>query len=220
MCWSAGVSLATYLFSAGASAVSVVCHRRAPNLLYLNFIHMQLVEYFMWRDRGCTGANQAAGRVGLTLVMLQPLCSLLSSSPHLTWPAVSRLPARLLPWRRKVYSAGALQAYAAITAAMMAARHLLPPPSSIGYWCSVPGATSHLTWRWLTNLHPALDYGGGAVYYAMCFLPMVCSRQWGTASLYGGMWAYSMAHHMATGGWASVWCFLVNARAVGYLFGA
>lgn len=223
MCWSAAVSLGTYLFSAFSGVASYALYRRAPNLLYINFAHMQLLEYFMWRDQGCGGANQVANRLGLTLIALQPLCSLLSDSPHWTAPALSALPARRLPWSRKPFCMQFLRAYC-LFAAFVMTRHLALP-STDAYWCSVPAAMAepsspHLVWMWVANLHPVLDHGGAMLYYSLCFVPMLASGQWMTGAMYAGTWAYSMYGHAATGGWASIWCFLVNARAVGYLLGA
>lgn len=226
MCWSASVSLGTYLFSAGAGVASYIFYRKLPNLLYINFLHMQLLEYFMWRDQGCWGVNQAANRAAMTLIALQPMCSLLSDSPHWTTPALSDLPARLLPWSRKIFSVDALRVYA-LLALLTVGRHLALPNTD-AYWCSVPAGAvatatrpaSHLVWTWISHCQPLADYGGATFYYAMCFAPILSSGQWATGALYAGTWAYSMYGHAATGGWSSVWCFLVNARAIGYLFGA
>lgn len=221
MCWSAAVSLGTYLFSAGAGVASYVIHRKVPNLLYMNFVHMQLLEYFMWRDQGCAGVNQLANRLGLTLIAMQPLCSLLSDSPFWSKPQLSSLPVQLLPWSRRVFSVDALRLYCAFAAFMMG-RHLFLPNTD-AFWCSVPTAvtqpSSHLVWTWITNFHPLIDYGGATLYYAMCFAPIFASQQWTTGFLYAGTWFYSMYGHAVTGGWSSVWCFLVNARALGYLAG-
>ena len=225
MCWSAAVSLGTYLFSAGAGVASYAFYRKVPNLLYMNFVHMQLLEYFMWRDQGCGGVNQAANRLGLTLIVLQPLCSLLSDSPHWTTPSLSSLPVKLLPWSRKVFSLDALRLYCAFAAVSMG-RHLALPNTD-AYWCSVPAAPApaqpsspHLVWTWIANMHPLVDYGGAMLYYSMCFVPIFASGQWMTGTLYAGTWFYSMYAHAASGGWSSIWCFLVNARALGYLLGA
>lgn len=221
MCWSAAVSLGTYLFSAGAGAVCYALRGRAPNLLFLNFVHMQLLEYLMWRDQGCGGMNQIANRLGLTLVALQPLCSLLSDSPFWRAPALSALPARLLPWRRALFSVDALRLYCLFSAVSLA-RHLALPATD-AFWCSVPSgapAPGHLVWAWTGGLRPLLHYGGATLYYAMSFAPILASGQWVTGALYAGTWVYSMGWHAATGGWASVWCFMVNARALGYLVGA
>jgi hypothetical protein len=221
MCWSAGVSLGTYLFGAGAGVASYLFYRKLPNLLYLNFVHMQLLEYFMWRDQGCSGTNQTANRIALTLISLQPLCSLLSESSHLAIPRLSQLPCRLLPWSRKVFSADALRVYFIVTAASLT-RHVILPDTD-AFWCSGPAVPSvpdsHLKWNWLQTLDPAADWLAALAYYSTCFVPIACSGQWMTGGLYLGSWMYSMYGHAYTGGWPSIWCFLVNARALGYLAG-
>lgn len=224
MCWSAAVSLGTYLFSAGAGIASYVFYGKAPNLLYLNFVHMQLLEYFMWSDQGCAGANQAANRLGLTLIALQPLCSLLSDSPYWATPSLSSLPSRVLPWRRRVFTVDALRVYSLVALASLCRHFFLPDTAD--FWCSVPAAAppddsqGHLVWKWIGIASPLAGHAASALYYSMTFAPIALSGQWATGAMYAGAWGYSVYGHAATGAWPSVWCFLVNARAVGYLLGA
>lgn len=216
MCWSASVSLATYAFGVLAAASSYAVSGRLPNLLYLNFVHMQLLEYFMWSDQSCAGLNQLANRAGLVLVTLQPLCSVLSRTPYLSLPSPSDMPARLLPAASALFSKDSLRVYVGVTVAALLRHAMLAPGHD---WCSTPGQDGHLCWEWVATGYDGVHYAVASAYYAMCFAPLAASGQHLTASLFLGTWLYSVYRRSATGGWASLWCFLVNARAVGYLGG-
>lgn len=183
--------------------VSYVLYRKIPNLLYLNFIHMQLLEYFMWRDQGCSGGNQVANRIALALISLEPLCSLLSDSSRLTIPRLSPLPPRLLPWNRMLFTVDAMRFYCAVTAVILFRYVTLPGTDE--FWCSVPSVPtlpdSHLQWKWCQT-----DGLAAMAYYGTCFVPIASSGQWMTGGLYLGTWMYSVYGHAATGGWPSIWC--------------
>jgi hypothetical protein len=77
MCWSADGSLKTYAL---AMALGVIHHYKETMdpvilLLLVVFAHMQLVEYFLWKNLTVPSVNQLWSAVGLTLLILQPLVS-------------------------------------------------------------------------------------------------------------------------------------------------
>lgn len=180
---------------------------------------MQLLEYFMWSDQSCSGSNQLANRIGLTLITLQPVCSLLSQRPYLATPKLSYLPLSITHWSQQIFSITVLKLYCVFTIVSLLKHFALPNTNRC--WCSIPSSEpgeNHLVWTWI-NYHPIADYLQAAMYYSMCFLPIFASGQWITGTMYAGTLLYSMINHAATGGWSSVWCFLVNARSMGYLMG-
>ena len=77
MCWSADGSLKTYLFGMVLAAI----HKSQGNLdprmwlLMAVFTHMQLVEYFLWKNLKVQAANAFWSGVGAALLFAQPLIS-------------------------------------------------------------------------------------------------------------------------------------------------
>ena len=77
MCWSADGSLKTYAL---AMALGVIHHYKGNMdpvilLLLVVFAHMQLVEYFLWKNLTVPSVNQLWSAVGVGLIVMQPLVS-------------------------------------------------------------------------------------------------------------------------------------------------
>lgn len=213
--------MATYLFSAAAGLKTYICEGRVPNLLYLNFVHMQLCEFFMWSDQACEGMNQAASRAGMTLIVLQPLCALLSPTPYLELPRGDRSTRGLRPWRSYLYTPPVLAAYTAFSLGMFC--RYVAVPWTRDSWCSVPprcGDNPHLEWPWLLDYDKPGDYVGLVAYMLMCFVPLFgSSSSWWTGGAFSASLAYSLYHNWSSGTWGSHWCHMVNGRALGYFLG-
>jgi hypothetical protein len=86
MCWNEHVSLNTFLFSSFVLALIIYnnlytpykikeIHSLAAYLFLISIILMQLVEFFLWRNLN-TDYNLILGRLGLWLLLLQPVFSL------------------------------------------------------------------------------------------------------------------------------------------------
>lgn len=73
MCWSAEVSLNTFLFSLfGASFAYFNGVISGFSFLYLlSFISMQLLEYFTWKNINDKKANRLLSKIGLFLIFIQ-----------------------------------------------------------------------------------------------------------------------------------------------------
>lgn len=75
MCYNKEISLAVYLTT---SIVSLILYLTGDKydkhiaLFSIVFIHMQLVEYFMWSDQSCGKINHYASELGYYLLLLQP----------------------------------------------------------------------------------------------------------------------------------------------------
>jgi hypothetical protein len=75
MCWNQSVSLNTFFF--GLFAVSLALYNKVitpvGSLGALSFISMQLVEYFTWRNLGNKETLSVLSKLGLGLILSQPL---------------------------------------------------------------------------------------------------------------------------------------------------
>ena len=77
MCWSADGSLKTYLFGMTLAAIHKYQGDLDPSIwaLMVVFTHMQLVEYFLWKNLNVPEANRLWSGVGVALLFAQPLIS-------------------------------------------------------------------------------------------------------------------------------------------------
>lgn len=77
MCWSADGSLKTYLFGMVLAAIHKQKGDLDPSLwlLMVVFTHMQLVEYFLWKNLPTPAANRFWSGAGVALLFAQPLIS-------------------------------------------------------------------------------------------------------------------------------------------------
>ena len=73
MCWSAEVSLNTFLFS--LFGISFAYYNGIINvfsfLYLLSFISMQLLEYFTWNHLNDIKINRLLSKIGLFLIFIQ-----------------------------------------------------------------------------------------------------------------------------------------------------
>ena len=77
MCWSADGSLKTYMFGVILAAVYKSQGVLDPHmwLLMTVFTHMQLVEYFLWKNLNVPAANAFWSGAGAALLFAQPIIS-------------------------------------------------------------------------------------------------------------------------------------------------
>ena len=77
MCWSANGSLATWI--AGMS-IALASNRQYDPALWnfmVLFTQIQLIEYFLWKDLRVPKLNAIWSKVGLTVILLEPLAAIL-----------------------------------------------------------------------------------------------------------------------------------------------
>ena len=76
MCYNKDISLAVYLTTSVVSFILYLTgdkYDKHVAIFCFTFIHMQLVEYFMWLDQKCGKMNHYATEAGYYLLLLQPL---------------------------------------------------------------------------------------------------------------------------------------------------
>lgn len=76
MCWSANVSLNTYIFGLFACIFSYMNNRiKLPNIFfYQSFMIMQLIEYFVWKKQF---SNKLLSQIAYILIFSQPIFGIL-----------------------------------------------------------------------------------------------------------------------------------------------
>ena len=75
MCYNKDISLAVYLTTCMISIILYLTGDKFDKhmaLFSIVFIHMQLIEYFMWSDQKCGKMNHYATELGYYLLLLQP----------------------------------------------------------------------------------------------------------------------------------------------------
>jgi hypothetical protein len=75
MCWSADVSLKTYILGMGLAILSRFRKdiNRPMWIFLVAFIHMQLVEYFLWKNINNPRQLEFWSKIGALLIFIQPL---------------------------------------------------------------------------------------------------------------------------------------------------
>jgi hypothetical protein len=76
MCWSANVSLNTYIFGLFACIFSYMNNRiKLYNLFFLqSFMSIQLIEYFVWKKQF---SNKLLSQIAYILILVQPIFAIL-----------------------------------------------------------------------------------------------------------------------------------------------
>ena len=120
MCWSAEVSLNTFIFSLFGTVFALANGTiTVPEALFvITFASMQLVEYFAWSNLKNT---ETASKFGLALVLLEPLVSINA-------------------WYTGPYKTQILVGYVVAVVLMLATQSL---PFTIH-----PASNGHLIWDW------------------------------------------------------------------------
>ena len=78
MCWNAGVSLNTFLFSFFAIILAYIHNYSTKSLLFfLSIILIQLDEFFLWTYLDNKTLNMYFSIIGLAIISIQPLASIM-----------------------------------------------------------------------------------------------------------------------------------------------
>lgn len=78
MCWSAQGSLATYSLGMALAALTKYQGTLDPKMWFFMvlFTHMQLVEYFLWKNLSVPKLNAMWSAIGLGLILAEPAAAL------------------------------------------------------------------------------------------------------------------------------------------------
>ena len=77
MCWSANGSMSTYIFAMILAAIHKYKGVMHPSIwtLMIVYSHMQLIEFFLWKNLEIPKANRFWSGAGLLLLIIQPMVS-------------------------------------------------------------------------------------------------------------------------------------------------
>lgn len=187
MCYSARVSIGTFLF---ASAVAAWVSKREPALAvtFVSVALMQLIEYFIWMDQGCGTVNKLATAALRPTLNLQPLLIALG-----IW------------CNRAGYAPNALYG---VLASAMTVSWVWTIVEACGRYglCTRPGKGGRLVWhgvRWKDGAVTEVLY-----YPIMAFLLLTMRPAIVTWPLFA---LYTLTYKMSAT--PSVWCNTVNLVA-------
>ena len=206
MCWSAPVSLATFISS------SLMCaylwNRNITNdkpfaIFIMCFASMQLFEFFMWSDMK---GHSFSSKLSLVFVLLQPL-SLVAALYYYRPNLYKQL------WEKAVLLGVGLLS---LLKASVATYHAFVTDAK-GKWLSVKGPNCHLVW-WFNkyaNKMPQLaqlDY----MYNFLLIMAMLMIKPFGHALFFVfltfGACLYTNKYYPGENG--SLWCWLANIVAL------
>lgn len=192
MCWSARVSLNTYIVALFGTVFALANGMPFNLIVWLHlFSLMQLVEYFLWKNLHRPDWNTFYSGVGLTILALEPIASMFLMEP-------GRL-------RNSI-----LCAYLLFITIIIFLYYPWTPYTKIA-------SNGHLSWLWqpkgislITNL-----------LWAMFFLvPLLLSKYYIIGLLGTITIIITFITYNKYGSWGSMWCWIANAIwlfVIGYI---
>lgn len=184
MCWSAEVSLNTFLFSTFASLLAYFNGILTfANVLFLmSFISMQLIEYFVWKG---SVSVELLSKLGLILILVQPVLAIL-----------------LL--EKKKYIVPLLIAYSIFIALVV---FIVKPINNI-VWKMERGPNGHLIWHWLDFPLAVM-----IIWLAFLASRSALNKDWMGFTFIVTTATISYALYYKTNTWGSLWCWIANLVA-------
>jgi hypothetical protein len=190
MCWSAEVSLQSFLIGITAVFVGYQNGLSFPVTLFcLTIVFMQLIEYFVWSNEGNDRANFRYSVLASLLLWLQPIAS------------ISTLPSKWI--------STALGSYIGLS---FLSSLFNETPLEVRYRME-KGINGHLEWKWLDkSWQTAVSL---LVYFVFLFGPLVFQKEWTLLTLALTTLAGSLYSFYEANTWGSMWCWFVNYLVVG-----
>lgn len=191
MCWSASVSLNTFLFSTFAACLALGNGVVGPmNFAFImSFVSIQLVEYFIWSK---TFSNSALSKAALVLILLQPALSIVNIGDS---NADYRLPL--------------LAAYGVFLLTLFT---VIKPWHAIEFK-SEKGSNGHLAWYWLDFGLPLT-----AVWVAFFLIRYLLNKEYVMFAVISSVVLASVALYHKTHTWGSMWCWVANLAALELIY--
>ena len=73
MCFNAEVSITTYTIGV-LGCIYLLYNKYTPESIFLLWvIHMQLIEFFLWKNQPCNNMNKKIGKIGMIVNNLEPI---------------------------------------------------------------------------------------------------------------------------------------------------
>ena len=190
MCWSAEVSLQSFLIGIAAVFVGYQNGLSFPVTLFcLTIVLMQLIEYFVWSTEGNERANFRYSVLAAGLLWLQPVASILT------------LPSKWI--------STSLGSYVGLS---FFASLFNQKPLGQTYRME-KGSNGHLEWKWLDKTWATAV--SLLVYFVFLLGPLVMQKEWTLLTLALTTLAGSLYSFYDANTWGSMWCWFVNYLVVG-----
>mgnify|MGYP006286892093 CR=1 FL=1 len=182
MCWSAEVSLNTYIIAIFGTGFALYNKIPLPFIIWLHlFSMMQLAEYFIWTNLKDPFYNTVFSSFGLTILVLEPIASmfLMKSSPLRSYLLISYLLFLLLilgiyyPWVPK----------------------------------TIVAKNGHLSWLWQ---HPKMPLFVNLIWAAFFILPVFLSGYKRVALFSLLTLMITIYTYNKDGTWGSMWCWVAS----------
>ena len=182
MCWSAKVSLNTYILSLFACIFAYVNNKISLYMFIFcqSFMIMQLVEYFIWSKS--LFSNHILSQLGFILIVLQPIFATLTivNNEQIKYAAII--------------------AYLCFLGAMF----VIKPWSSIEFR-TTPASNGHLAWNWLKWELSTL-----IIWILFLSLRFIINKEWMFLIVMYILATISYILYNDTYTWGSLWCWLSN----------
>ncbi len=190
MCWSAEVSLQSFLIGITATFVGYQNGLSFPVTLFcLTIVFMQLIEYFVWSDLDNERANFRYSVLAAGLLWLQPVASIYT------------LPSK--------WFSTAVGSYIGLS---FVGSLMNQKPLEETYRME-KGENGHLVWKWLGKTREtAISL---LVYFVFLLGPLVIQKEWTLLTLALTTLAGSLYSFYEANTWGSMWCWFVNYLVVG-----
>ena len=191
MCWSAEVSLQSFLIGIAAIFVAYQNGLSLPTTIFcLTIVFMQLIEYFVWTFPTNATVNFGASLAAVGLLWIQPIASLLTLESKQVLPG--------------------LQVYIGLSLLGL----LWPREKPLEQvYKMTRGENGHLVWHWLQKDSRTLL--SLLVYFVFLLGPLLLRKEWLLLGLATSTLGISLYSFYKENTWGSMWCWIVNYIVVG-----
>jgi hypothetical protein len=184
MCWSASVSLNTYILGLFACIFSYMNNRiKLSNLFfYQSFMLMQLIEYFIWKKQF---SNKLLSQIAYILIFSQPIFGIL---------LIENIKLKYI----------SLICYIIFLIILF----IINPWNSIEFK-SIPSSNGHLSWKWLKLSIPIL-----LIWLVFLSLNTIIKKDYLSLIFFNSTAIISYVLFYKTLTWGSLWCWISNFLAL------
>lgn len=195
MCWSAQVSLNSFLFSTFGCIFAYMNGYPLKELLVIfSFVAMQLNEYFLWKNLRKKNMNTFFSMMAAVLIFLQPYFAI--NVMDSKTPLLKKIKITL-------YTLWSLFVLFAFYKSFIGSKNTLAFSTSVA-------KNGHLSWDWLPNN----TFGWrNMFYFAMIIIPLVISKSWLVPFVVVTLLLSLYTYHTDKT-WGSVWCWIVNITVI------
>lgn len=183
MCWSAEVSLQSFLLGFFAVGVGAFNHMSISTLFFcLTIVLMQFVEYIVWSNYHDEKINNTASIFAAYLLWLQPIASIFTVT-NTTLKIALLSSYMLITWIGQMIS-------------------------TQKKYSMKQSKNGHLEWTWLTK-EPE-TYISLAIYFFYLFVPLLLGKNLELLALAFLTLSISLYTFWKDNTWGSMWCWFVN----------